>query len=196
MATDAELQQKFTACDDDLTAMDKSLGEATERMGVHDYRTAQIAISAAHARLGHAGKTLAELHEAVLPAGGTPPTEQFTYPEPTQVAPASIPWGGSVRGYQADMTKITAMSFVAQQTGTVSLGVAEYGSPPTGYQSTISMTAGDMSGPSFSAGNQTYSSLPVSKGSTYYFNFRAWSGDIGPTATYPVQGVVVEGAWA
>ena len=193
MSTNAEL---LDACGTKLSAMDAHLGRATERMGVKDYPEAQKSISAAHALLGPAGAALAEVARGVLgpPATQPPALGRFIYPEPTQVIVADIAWGQSLRGFQADMTKITALKFVAQKSGLVTLGVAEYGSPPTNYQSAISATAGDLAG--MSQGNQTSSSMNVVAGETYYFNFRAWSGDIGPSATYPVQGVVVEGAWA
>ncbi len=191
MATDDELQAAFDAMSADQGAINKLLGQATERMGVHDYREAQINISAADARNSKSGLTLDALHDLVLPPTGTPPP--FTYPEPTQVILVPMQWGESIRGYQADSTKITGMQFVAQKNGSVSLGVAEYGSPPTYRQSAFTP---DFTGPTFSGGNQTYSSITVAAGQTYTLYFRAWNNDIGPTAPQPVEGVAVEGGWA
>ncbi len=197
--TNDELQAKFTECDAELGAMDADLGKATERQGVlmaqlsgEDLKLAkqaQAAISAAHSHLGKAGDLLAQIHDAVLPPGGQPP---FTYPMPTEIVTAPFAWGESLRGYQADSTKITAMSFVAKTSGSVQLGVAEFGSPPTFRQSAFTP---DFTGPSFSQGNQTFSPVTVVEGQTYTFYFRAWSSDIGPTAPQPVEGVAVEGSW-
>ncbi len=116
------------------------------------------------------------------------------YNEPTTfLGTSAIGWGESLRGFNAQMRYINVLKFVAQKDGAVTLHLAEYGSPATTYQFKLSQSAGDLSGAS--EGNYPQSSINVAVGQTYYANFRAWSRDIGPTATHEVQGVVVEGSW-
>lgn len=122
-----------------------------------------------------------------------PPDGRLQYDEPTQVQTASIEWAQSLRGFPAQMRFINALRFVAQKDGVVRLNLAEYQSPATTYQCALSKTAGDLTGAR--EGNQPDASLQVTAGEPYYLNFRAWSRDIGRTATFEVQTVVVEGAW-
>jgi len=127
------------------------------------------------------------------PPAPEPVDPRLDYPEPTQVYPSSILWGQSLRDYMAQMRYINALKFVAQKTGLVTLHLAEFRSPPTTYQCALSKTAGDLAGAN--EGNQPQASILVTAGETYFFNFRAWSRDIGRTATFEVQSVVVEGSW-
>ncbi len=193
MSPAEQRQQMYTDVDNNLTAMDKYLGQATERMGVADYPAAQVNISAAHKQLGAAGKTLAALHDDEF-ASAPPSGEIIQYPEPTEVVVVPMGWGASVRGLVADSRKITAMEFVADKDGEVSLDVSQFQSVATMRQA--SLGGADGAGFSYqSEGNTATGTANVVKGRTYRFMFRAWSHDIGPTANAETLTVVVEGRW-
>lgn len=139
------------------------------------------------------GNLAGALNWAVQPDLPPAADGRLQYDEPTHAIMGAIDWGQSLRGFPAQMRYINALRFVAEKSGPVTLNLAEFQSPPTTYQCALSKTAGDLTGAR--EGNQPDASMVVAAGEAYFFNFRAWSRDIGRSATFEVQTVVVEGAW-
>ncbi len=197
MSPAEQRQQMYTDVDNNLTAMDKYLGQATERMGVADYPAAQVNISAAHKQLGAAGKTLAALHDDEF-ASAPPSGEIIQYPEPTEVVVVPMGWGASVRGLVADSRKITAMEFTADKDGEVSLDVSQFQSVATTRQACLVEAGGAFAYQS--QGNTATGSAHVTQGKRYWLMFRCWAtggpGELtGPTANAETLTVAVEGRW-
>ncbi len=129
--------------------------------------------------------------EGTVP-GPTPEPPPYTYPEPSQVQVVPFGWGTSYRGNVSTQV-INAFQFVAQKSGVVDLVVSQYQTDAVVMQAKLSELAGDLT--PYQQGNSASGSFNVVAGKTYYFNFKFWSSDIGPSAKGPVASVAVEGNW-
>lgn len=129
------------------------------------------------------------------PTPGPEEPELRDYPMPTVIleVPGALVWGNNTRGYPLQTDYINALPFVAEKSGLVNITHSEFLDPQLCCQCALSEIRGDLT--NRSEGISTTSELMVQAGKTYWYNCRAWSSDIGPSAKYAVQRRALDVSW-